>query len=494
MCEDNDLDQRADVVNGMLYYREDGDTGIWDVFEYERTAHGNYAGATEDTAERIEVGAELTMDNLEPHIGAQLAGHIEKFELQQPPDGSSWVGQSQSGGRVMAIDDPYNVEKTTSHEMGHAFHNFLGIENDGYGTIDNRDISNRPKDWDFGAKPPDTDNPAANEFYDEVKDEWEAYKKTMAGESDEANEIRSYQKRHGVELMAVGFAHWNMDPYKLPNRHPGLAETFDKHLGDGVVDPVNPGDVEEEQYYEVAKESLGRVTVQVNDVSPTSDGGYVYDVKVVDGPQSGTRRTFNSRNSVFEAKSDEYEPLDLSHGMKYTVESGGEEKEVYIDRETRAMGGDFMVRDSMGNTVGQWTKDQFESNLVERSGEEGEVPWSPDRAEKGDLVEMHGVEVNVQEVDTFNGELTLKDNNGERRTLSFDEVNDLRESGDFEPVENVVDWEEMNSNNSYQFVAEDARYNGEVVGMTEDTVTITQEGVGESTIDRDEVEEIRRRA
>ncbi|AGC34482.1 hypothetical protein HVTV-2_gp113 [Haloarcula virus HVTV-2] len=495
VCEDNDLDQRADVVRGMLYYREDGDTDVWDIFEYERTAHGNYSGATEDTADRIKVGAEMTMDNLEPHVGAQLAGHIERFELQMPPDGSNWAGQSQSGGRTMAIDDPYNVEKTTSHEMGHAFHNFLGIKNDGYGTIDNRDNANDPMSWKFGANAPSNDNDAANEFYEDMKNEWEAYKKTMAGESDDANEIRSYQKRHGVELMAVGFAHWNMDPYKLRTRHPGLAKAFDKHLGDGIVDPISPSEVEEEQYYEIAREGTGRVTAQVQDVE--EDGGVTsFYCKIVEGPREGRSMWFSSEDSVFEAKSDEWEPVDFSHGMKYTVELGHDDprEEVYIDRDTRVMGGDFMVRDSMGNPVGQWTESQLEDNLVDRSGEEGEIPWSADQAEKGDLVEMHGVEVNVRDVDDFNNELVLEDAQGEKRTLSFDEVSELRQKGDFEPVSNVVDWDEITSNNSYQFVADDARYNGTVVGIEEGRVQIEQSHGGTSYIERDEIEEVRRRA
>jgi hypothetical protein len=495
VCEDEDLEDRAKVVNGMLYYREDSDVGIHDLFEYERTAHGNYSGATEDVEERVMGAAEITMNNIEPHIGAQMAGHIERFELQQPPSGSNWVGQSQSGGRVMAIDDPFNVERTTSHEMGHAFHNFMGIKNDGYGTIDNREESD-PMNWQFGAKEPSNRNDSAHEFYEEMKDEWDAYRRTQAGEDWDANEIRSYQKRHGVELMAVGFAHWNIDPYKVRNRHPGLAEVFDKHLGDGVVDPLSPSEVEEGQYYEVAKDNIGRVTVEIKEVYETAmEGQYDYDVKIVDGPQEGTTRTFNSDETVFEAMSDEYEPLDTSHGMQYKVEVGDREEEVYIDRETRAMGGDFMVRDSMGNTVGQWTKDQFERNLIERDPVgEGEIPWSPDKAEKGDLVEMHGVEVNVKEVDDWDEMLVLEDTNGETQTLTFSEVADLRKQGDFEPVQSVVDWEEMSSNQQYQFDVGDANYNGEVVGFDEDSVTIEQGRAGTSTVDRDEVEEIRRRA
>ncbi|AGM11965.1 hypothetical protein DNAM5_106 [Haloarcula californiae tailed virus 1] len=494
VCQDNDLDDRANVVTGMLFYRDDSDVDIQDVFEYERTAHGNYSGVTDNAKDRIMGAAEDTMHNMEPHIGGQLGGHIEKFELQMPPDGSNWVGQSQGGGRVMAIDDPYNVEKTTSHEMGHAFHNFLGVENDGYGTIDNRDHSNDPSRWKFGAKAPGNDNRAANEFYDDMKGEWEKYKDTMAGKRSDANEIRSYQKRHGVELMAVGFAHWNMDPFKLRNRHPGLAKAFDKHLGDGIVDPLDPEEVETGEYYEVAKEGMSRMTVEVTDVVQNSRGGYSYDVQVVEGDLSGTRTTLNSDNTFFEGKAEDYQPLEYGHGTKYTVETQSGEKTAYIDRETRALGGDFFVRDEMGRPIGQWTKDQLERNLVSRDFEEGEVPWSPDRAEKGDLVEMYGVEVNVRDADDFNNELVLEDSNGETQTLSFDEVNELREQGDFEPVTNVVDWGDMSSNNSYQFVTEDGRYNGEVVGIDEDTVTITQPGVGESTVDRAGVEEIRRRA
>jgi len=495
VCEDNDLDDRAKVIDGMLWYREDSDVEIQDLMEYERVAHWNYSGVTGDQEEKIMGAAEDTLKLMEPHAGAQLAAHIEKFELQNPPDGSNWAGQAQSGGRTMAIDDPWNVERTTSHEMGHALHNFMGIQNDGYGTIDNRDHSNDPDRWKFGAKPPSGANEDADEFYEAMEDEWESYKQTAKGESDDAHELRSYQKRHGVELMAVGFGHWVQDPYKLRNRHPGLAQVFDEHCGAGVTDNVEGGDVEEGQFYEVAKEGTGRMTVQVNEVYENSRGGHSYEAQVVEGDLAGTNTTLTSDNSVFEGKSDEFQPLDTTHGQKVTVdfEDSGE-TEVYIDQETRAMGGDFMLRDEMGNERGQWTVDQLRDSLVEQSDEAiEEMPWHPSRAGRGDLVEMHGVEVMVSSVDDWENEITLEDNNGEKQTLSFDEVNELRQSDDFEPVDNVIDWSEMNSNKNYQFDVGDANYNGQVVGIDEDKVTIDQGRAGTSTVSRDEVEEVRRR-
>lgn len=491
-CEDMEMDERVDVVNGMLFYRDDADVEIYDLFDYNQAAHGNYLGVTDDAEDKIMGAAEDTMHRVEPHVGAQLAGHIEKFELQKPPDDSSWAGQSQSGGRKMAIDDPHNTERVTSHEMGHALHNFMGIKNDGYGRIDNRDHSNNPDQWEFGAKNPNNGNDNSEEFYEDMRESWEEYVETQKGNSDEGKEIRPYQKRHGVELMAVGFAHWVQDPYKIRNRHSGLAEKFDKHVGEGAEERIDKSDIEEGQFIDIALDRGDTATVKVNSVTETAHG-YDFDFDVMEGSRRATG-VIPDNEFVVEGVSDEYQPLDIEHGQVFEVEVGDEQIEAVIDMESRAPGGDFMLRDKYGSQRGQWTKSQFRDNLVEQESQgEMDIPWTPDHAEKGDIVEMWGVEVEVAQVDDFNNELTLEDTQGETEKLEFHEVYDLKEMGEFEAKDATVDWDEMTTNENYSFVQDDATYNGQVVSISEDEVTIDQGRAGTSTIDRDKVEEVRRK-
>lgn len=494
-CEDNDLDRRGEMLNGMLFYRDDSDVGINDVFEYEQVAHGNYSGVSDDSERRIMDAAEETMSNLRPDVGAQLAGHVEKIELQMPPDGSNWAGQSQRKGRTVAIDDPFAVERTTSHEMGHAFHNLLGIKNDGYGTIDNRDKSGSPDRWIFGSKRPNNGNEISEGFYDDIQAEWEAYKETQQGKRDDAQELRRYQKRHGVEMMAVGFAHWNMDPFKVRTRHPDLAEVFDQYAGEGVTEDIEPSEMKGE-YIDIAGKGGKKATVRVDDVT---DVGYStdYELTVVDGDQS-MAGTMPEDEFVVERVNDEYEPIRLDHGTTYTIEtSGGEQTEAVIDKDTAAYGGDFLVRNAKtGETIDQMTRDQFREKIVDDNDPgEIDIPWTPDRASKSDLVELDGTEMSVRMIDTFDRTLTFEDASGDTRTLSYEEIYDEVESGNMEAISSEIEWDEIQSNEEYTFIEpEGGRYTGEVVGFNEDYVEFRQESGDqtiESTIDRDEIEQIR---
>jgi hypothetical protein len=392
LCEDRGFDARTRVVDGMLWYRDDGDVKTEDLFGFNDVTPDDYDAADIDA---VKTSAEETLQRMDPHAGAQLSAYIEEFELQEPGSGSDqggWAGQAQKNGRKMAIDAPFDVEKTTSHEMGHAFHYAMGVKSTGYGTIDNRDRSR--DDWEFGSTLVDGANENAKDFYNDIREEWDKY----VDQEEDVNEIRPYQKRHGAEIMAVGFAHWSTDEFKIRNRHPGLAEVFDKHVGDGVKEVIPHSEVEIGDYVEVETSDGKTGVVEVENVFGTAE-----DFKVT-GVSGGVSSGVYSPNDFNVTGFAEEYDLEIEEGKEFTITNYDDPDKADTIRigEVLSGGDSFWIEDEDGNQIDVWDRSQLADRLYEEdtgadtgtdetqavSYEDVEVDETYESPEQGVIVEV----------------------------------------------------------------------------------------------------------
>jgi len=218
-------EEGARLAKGLLWYRDDTDMDV-SISELANFDLANQGVRATDAKERTVDGISEAMSEMNPAVGAWAITSTTEISVEKISDNAA--GRRKSGGRIVIDYNGNNIERTAAHELGHQVHYLMGLETENY-----------PSNFNFGADrdeygfgtPEGTAPPEGEEFADDMRKRtqknWERY------QNHEVNEIRSYQKKHGVEYAAVTFAHWSYDKSKLQGRDPFAKQMWDVHAGDG---------------------------------------------------------------------------------------------------------------------------------------------------------------------------------------------------------------------------------------------------------------------
>ena len=217
------------MAKAAAYYRSNSET-------VESGRHIINEMGTGDTMSHIRddmsAGIDDFMRALPEEKAVAMMSNLDEVEWQSMEASGSY---DNSKRKINMSQFQRGAQDTMIHELGHHLHNQMGLSTES-GTYEDWDPDKSRGEYDYGIQ---THVSTDDETHRTTINMEEQLRKTQKNwdrfQQGDATPLRSYQKRHGVEYMAVTFRHWCKDKLKLQRADPHQALFWDEFAGDREV-------------------------------------------------------------------------------------------------------------------------------------------------------------------------------------------------------------------------------------------------------------------
>ena len=229
--EFDDTDEVAEYLGeeyDVEYKEESFSSNLLDYMKYQK-GEGEVHDVV-DVHDEVESVVEKTFDKVsdtvDEDVEAFTMSNLDKIDYEDLDEGKSGSYRLNKIKLDPVFAELDGEEKTLLHELGHHFHNQVGLSSLGV-ERDNYEGDKFPDSPEWGYDESYVKDPLDVNLLDDIRGAWENY------EDGNSQQLRKYQNRNVVEYVAISFRYAVDSPLKLKRRDPEIKDFWDTVFSGG---------------------------------------------------------------------------------------------------------------------------------------------------------------------------------------------------------------------------------------------------------------------